>query len=306
MITKCRVNKDDDKIFRLVEFNAGYFNADNKLKLITDDIRLVKNVFHTIESIEIFVNDNLVAETTSYDSYGAISYLGTIWCEGEQTFVDCLEVTLTKISLIDEVERIKNIVEPVHDESSMTLQELKDWRISQISAAGSEDIYAGDFVELSDRTTKHFKYGQHDQANLESYLALILASDDREHLYVAYHSDGEVCRQYSYIDIVLIYFTLSMKKLRVFTYVNMLRDWVRTMNNIEQVRNIQYGVELPLEYQAQMNEIMQGSLASLMAIKEKFIPTVEPDVDPDEDIDPEPEPTVDPEPTPNGENNEEE
>ena len=53
MIIKCRVNKDDNKIFRLVEFNAGYFNADNKLKLITDDIRLVKNIFNNIESIEI-------------------------------------------------------------------------------------------------------------------------------------------------------------------------------------------------------------------------------------------------------------
>ena len=274
-----RINKDDNKTFRLVEFNASYFNSDGKLKLITDDIRTVKNMFSNLESVEVFINDNLVVETNSYDGYSSISYLGTIFCDYLNTFVDCLEVTLTKVNLVDEVERIKNIVEPVHDEASMTLQELKDWRISQISAAGSQDIYDGDFVELSDGTTKHYKYGQHDQANLESYLALILASDDREHLFVAYHSDGEVCRQYNYIDIVLIYFTLSMKKLRVFTYVNMLRDWVKTMTDIEQVRDITYGVELPSEYQEQMNTIMEGSLASLMAIKEKFIPSTEPDED---------------------------
>ena len=280
-----RINKDDNKTFRLVEFNASYFNSDGKLKLITDDIRTVKNMFSNLESVEVFINDNLVVETNSYDGYSSISYLGTIFCDYLNTFVDCLEVTLTKVNLVDEVERIKNIVEPVHDEASMTLQELKDWRISQISAAGSQDIYDGDFVELSDGTTKHYKYGQHDQANLESYLALILASDDREHLFVAYHSDGEVCRQYNYIDIVLIYFTLSMKKLRVFTYVNMLRDWVKTMTDIEQVRDITYGVELPSEYQEQMNTIMEGSLASLMAIKEKFIPSADPDED--EPTDPE-------------------
>ena len=279
-----RINKDDNKTFRLVE-NASYFNSDGKLKLITDDIRTVKNMFSNLESVEVFINDNLVVETNSYDGYSSISYLGTIFCDYLNTFVDCLEVTLTKVNLVDEVERIKNIVEPVHDEASMTLQELKDWRISQISAAGSQDIYDGDFVELSDGTTKHYKYGQHDQANLESYLALILASDDREHLFVAYHSDGEVCRQYNYIDIVLIYFTLSMKKLRVFTYVNMLRDWVKTMTDIEQVRDITYGVELPSEYQEQMNTIMEGSLASLMAIKEKFIPSADPDED--EPTDPE-------------------
>lgn len=282
-----RINKDDNKTFRLVEFNASYFNSDGKLKLITDDIRTVKNMFSNLESVEVFINDNLVVGTNSYDGYSSISYLGTIFCDYLNTFVDCLEVTLTKVNLVDEVERIKNIVEPVHDEASMTLQELKDWRISQINSAGSSDIYSGDFVELSDGTTRLFEYSQKDQANLESYLALILAADDREHLYIAYHGQNEKCRQYSYIDIVLIYFTLSMKKLRVFTYVNMLRDWVRTMTDIEQVRDITYGVELPSEYQEQMNTIMEGSLASLMAIKEKFIPSAEPDESGDESTDPE-------------------
>ena len=290
-----RINKDDNKTFRLVEFNASYFNSD--------DIRTVKNMFSNLESVEVFINDNLVVETNSYDGYSSISYLGTIFCDYLNTFVDCLEVTLTKVNLVDEVERIKNIVEPVHDESSMSLQELKDWRISQINSAGSSDIYKGDYVELSDGTTRIFEYSQKDQANLESYLALILAADDRENLYIAYHGQNEKCRQYSYIDIVLIYFTLSMKKLRVFTYVNMLRDWVKTMTDIEQVRDIQYGVELPSEYQEQMNVIMEGSLASLMAIKEKFIPSAEPDVQPDESED---ETTpIDPEVN-TGEDNEEE
>lgn len=283
MEIKCRVNKDDNKMFNLVEYNAGYFNSDGKLKLITDDIRLVKNIFSNLESVEVFINNNPVMETTSFNGYSSISYLGTIYCDYLNTFVDCLEVTLTKVNLVDEIERIKNIVEPVHDETSMSLNELKEWRISQINSAGSSDIYKGDYVELSDGTTRIFEYSQKDQANLESYLALILAADDRENLYIAYHGQNEVCRQYNYIDIVLIYFTLSMKKLRVFTYVNMLRDWVRTMTDIEQVRDIQYGVELPAEYQQRMNEIMEGSLASLIAIKEKFIPSVEPDPETGED-----------------------
>ena len=281
MIYKTRINKKN--IFNLVEFNTGVFNTDNKLKLITDDMRTVKDIFTNLETIEIYANEDIVAEYSIFNGFSMITYLGPVFCEGLNTFVECLEITLTKTNLIEEVERIKNIVEPVIDIDSMTIDELKDYKIGLINTAGSQDIYSGDFVELSDKTTKIFSYSQHDQANLESYLALILAADDRENLYIAYHGQNETCRQYNYIDIVLIYFTLSMKKLRVFTYVNMLRDWIKTMSDIEQVKNIQYGTALPLEYQNQMNTIMEGSLASLMAIKEKFIPSVEPDPETGED-----------------------
>lgn len=273
MEIKCRVNKDDNKTFRLVEFNAGYFNSDCRLKLITTDIAYVKQVFTSFNNIEIFIADNLVAEYNVFDGFSALSYIGNIWADSQQAFVECMEITLTKVSLVEQVQRIDEQLNPVIDVDSMTINQLKEYKTSLINTAGAEDIYSGDLVELSTKETKRFKYSQHDQANLESYLALILASDDRESLFIPYHAENEVCRQYNYIDIVLIYFTLSMKKLRIFTYVNMLRDWMNSMADREEIKSVEYGTELPAEYQIQMDEIMQGSLQSLMAIKEKFVPS---------------------------------
>lgn len=288
MIIKCRVNKDDNKMFRLVEFNAGYFNTDNKLKLITDDIRLVKNIFSNIESIDIFVNDNPITETTSYDSYSSISYLGTIWCEGEQTFVDCLEITLTKINLIDEVERIKNIVEPVIDIDSMSLNELKEYKKKQISLAGSEDIYAGSQVTFEDGTTKTYTFGTHDQQNLQVYLGLIgqATQEERELLAIPYHAIGEECTFYNYRQIVTIFFTLQLKLLDRYTRVNMLRLYIDTLMTIDQVKEITYETELPAEYEDRKAEIMAASIASIMELKKRYgIDDVEPD--PEEEIEPE-------------------
>lgn len=288
MIIKCRVNKDDNKMFRLVEFNAGYFNTDNKLKLITDDIRLVKNIFSNIESIEIFVNDNPITETTSYDSYSSISYLGTIWCEGEQTFVDCLEITLTKINLIDEVERIKNIVEPVIDIDSMSLNELKEYKKKQISLAGSEDIYAGSQVTFEDGTTKTYTFGTHDQQNLQVYLGLIgqATQEERELLAIPYHAIGEECTFYNYRQIVTIFFTLQLKLLDRYTRVNMLRLYIDTLMTTDQVKEITYETELPAEYEDRKAEIMAASIASIMELKKRYgIDDVEPD--PEEETEPE-------------------
>lgn len=280
MIIKCRVNKDDNKMFRLVEFNAGYFNADNKLKLITDDIRLVKNIFSNIESIEIFVNDNPITETTSYDSYSSISYLGTIWCEGEQTFVDCLEITLTKINLIDEVERIKNIVEPVIDESSMDINQLKAKRLSQFSEAGSQMIYNGTQVTLSSGETKTYDYSIHSQLDLDTYfnLFLVLPPDtDYSNMYVSWHSNSEICSPYTMLDIMIIFMELKKWLFRWKTYTNVLKNYVNSLTDIEAVRESTFGMDLPQEYQESMNRTMELELATIAVVQERLFPTPDPD-----------------------------
>ena len=280
MEIKCRVNKDDNKTFRLVEFNAGYFNSDGKLKLITDDIRLVKNLFSNLESVEVFINNNPVMETTSFNGYSSISYLGAIYCDYLNTFVDCLEVTLTKVNLVDEIERIKNIVEPVIDIDSMSLSELKEYKKKQISLAGSEDIYAGDTVTFNDGTTEFHSFSSHDQQNLQTYLGLIGQADpeQRKHLVFPYHQVGGQCTFYTYDKIVTIFFTLQLKLLDRYTRVNMLRLWVDSLTTTDQVKEITYETELPEEYEARKAEIMAASIAGIMEMKKKYgIEDVEPE-----------------------------
>lgn len=275
-----RINKDDNKTFRLVEFNASYFNSDGKLKLITDDIRTVKNMFSNLESVEVFINDNLVVETNSYDGYSSISYLGTIFCDYLNTFVDCLEVTLTKVNLVDEVERIKNIVEPVIDIDSMSLNELKEYKKRQISLAGSEDIYAGSQVTFEDGTTKTYTFGTHDQQNLQVYLGLIgqASQEERDVLAIPYHAIGEECTFYNYRQIVTIFFTLQLKLLDRYTRVNMLRLYIDSLTTTDQVKEITYETELPAEYEAKKAEIMAASVASIMELKKRYgIEDVEPE-----------------------------
>ena len=275
-----RINKDDNKTFRLVEFNASYFNSDGKLKLITDDIRTVKNMFSNLESVEVFINDNLVVETNSYDGYSSISYLGTIFCDYLNTFVDCLEVTLTKVNLVDEVERIKNIVEPVIDESSMDINQLKARRLSQFSEAGSQMIYNGTQVTLSSGETKTYDYSIHSQLDLDTYfnLFLVLPPDtDYSNMYVGWHSSTEICSPYTMLDIMIIFMELKKWLFRWKTYTNVLKNYVNSLTDIEAVRESTFGMDLPQEYQESMDRTMELELATIAVVQERLFPTPDPD-----------------------------
>ena len=283
MIYKTRINKKD--IYNLVEFNTGVFNTDNKLKLITDDMRTVKDIFTNLETIEIYANEDIVAEYSIFNGFSMITYLGPLFCEGLNTFVECLEITLTKTNLIDEVERIKNIVEPVIDESSMDINQLKARRLSQFSEAGSQMIYNGTQVTLSSGETKTYDYSIHSQLDLDTYfnLFLVLPPDtDYSNMYVSWHSISEICSPYTMLDIMIIFMELKKWLFRWKTYTNVLKNYVNSLTDIEAVRESTFGMDLPQEYQESMNRTMELELATIAVVQERLFPTPDPDVEPEE------------------------
>lgn len=292
-----KVKVNENKEFNLTEFRP---EVNNNLTLIIpgDDLREIKSAFSDIKHIEILRDNAVIGEYTSYDSYDEIIIMNNVFWIDANTYTDAIAVRLSKASIEKQIERIDRIINPVIDEDGMSVTELKEYRIKQISKAGSDDIYYGDNVTLTSGETKHFSYSVNDQNNLESYLNLIAISPDRENLYIAYHGDGETCCKYGYKDIVTIYFTLSLKKLRVYTYVNMLREYIQLASRLE-VEAAKYGMTLPTNLQERMNTIVEKSQESIMKLIEQFIPNEQDEQDipdesdiPDEPIIPEDEPDV--------------
>ena len=127
MIINARINSEEGEIFRLCEWSSSTFATNPTLLLQTDDLQRVKRVFSNITKIEIYVSNNLVASYTQYDTYGAISYDGQIFVQHENIFTDCMRVSLIRTSLVDEVNRLSELVEPVIDIDSMTVDEYRDY-----------------------------------------------------------------------------------------------------------------------------------------------------------------------------------
>ena len=266
----------------LTEFSATRFNSDSNLKIQSSDLSYIKDIFENIEKLEVFYGESKVAEYTEYDGYSSIQYLGKVFCESEQRFVECLQITLTKTSLVEQVNRIERKIDNAIDFDAMTAEEYKQYLLDDISAKGEAEIFAGTGVTLSDGTNEIFTYNLKDQGNIQTAVLVGEKLNDLT-MRLPYHSHSMPCRLYTAKDIIIIYMSLRMMAVEVQTRVNMLKNYIRTINDKETLMTITYTTPLPTEWRAKYDEIMAASMEVMEVLRHKYFP--------DEDIS---EPTDEP------------
>ena len=135
MIIRARINGNDNYIYKLCEWNSSLFADSPVLKLQTDDLVGVKEVFNNITKIEIYQAEVLTSEYTLYDTYSSICYNGRVFVHHEGIFADCLEVRLQKSSLADQVRRIEEAISNDIDIDAMTVAEYKSFVLNNILRA---------------------------------------------------------------------------------------------------------------------------------------------------------------------------
>jgi len=69
---------------------------------------------------------------------------------------------------------------------------------------------------------------------------------------IPYHADGELCKFYTPVEIKMIISEATKWKTYHTTYYNALKNYVKSLNDIHQIMEIQYGIELPEEYQSEV------------------------------------------------------
>lgn len=148
--------------------------------------------------------------------------------------------------------------EPVPDPEPYepTLDELKQQKISEVSAACKDTIHAGVDVELPTGTTEHFSLKEEDQINLFGKQAQISAGVTQ----LEYHQDGHPCRYYTVEEMTAI-ITAAMQFVSYHTtYCNSLYTWINAVTDKEELQEITYGASIPIEYQS---EVLQTYLLSM-------------------------------------------
>lgn len=271
MLIKARINYNNAWMFKLGEWSATSFSANPSLLIQSSDLSLIKEVFKDITAIEIYFNNNPVATYTEYDTFGSISYEGNQFIQHENIFAECMRVTLKRTNLVEQVERIRDKIDPVIDPENMTLEEYKDYLLKNISAACRKQIYAGSLVQLPSGGTELFTYNAEDQQNLTSAMAMLMIAPELPA--IPYHSsNGGLCRMIPSADLVTIYLTLEVQLTYLVTRCNYMNAWIRSINNKEELLNITWETELPEQYQTSVNEIYSQTLLIMETIKNKFMP----------------------------------
>ncbi len=250
-------------------FHWDPYNSET-LFIATDDLAAVKTAFTNVEHILITNDKGLeVAIFTQFDGYTSINYMGRNYSNQIDDFADELAVYLTKIDLVQQVERIEKQVNPVVDFDGMTCDEYKEWKINDFSRKGEQLIFAGTNVTLLNGVTKNFTYNLEDQSNLLNAIFIIQALGDLS-VVIPYHGHGETCELYSAQDILAIYFTLQFFSTRIQTEVNMKINWVRSCTTKEEAMAINFEDELPTSWAERAEAIMGPTMELAQQLRAQY------------------------------------
>lgn len=267
----------------LFAWDANSFRSNPSLHFATDDLTNIRNLMTEIQSISIIdETDTEVAHFAEYDGFSSISYLGRNYSNQINGFANELVVTLTKVDLVSQVQRLDEQINKIIDVESMTLDEYKEWKINQFSDMGEQLIFAGTTVTLLNGVTKNFTYDLEDQSNLLNAIFIIQALGDLS-ISIPYHSHGEPCELYNARDVLAVYFTLQFFSTRIQTEVNMKINWVRSCTTKEEAMAIDFNDELPEEWAARAEAIMGPALELAAQLQAQYFGEVEPIVEEEED-----------------------
>ncbi len=262
--------------YRLMDWTPQSFKSSPTLRLITSDYQSVKNDFTNIKQLEIYSGENLLATYSVFDTMASSASFNSQYYEAENRFVDVIEISLIKNNISEQVDKLSKQINKVIDIEEMSVDEYRDYILSQISESAQEDIYAGDVITLSDGTSGKFTYKMEDQANLTSSIAIIdklmAVQEDSSLIQLPYHSSGQSCQFYSPIDIITIYFTLFMRSVKIQTYTNAINVLIKQAATKEEITKFTYGMELPEEAQENVNNIVATSMAVMQKLMESYQP----------------------------------
>lgn len=133
-------------------------------------------------------------------------------------------------------------------------------KISELSDICTKIIYNGTDVTLSDGSVEHFTLDANDQLNLSGIgLKILMGSED-----IYWHEDDITtpCKKYSNADASIIISTLTTFKEYNITYFRDLRIYINSLDDIDEIANIQYGFELPDEFKSEVLKNLESLINS--------------------------------------------
>ena len=137
--------------------------------------------------------------------------------------------------------------ETIEELDNPTLEYVKESKITEMSRACNQIIEAGFDIEFNGNQ-EHFSLTTQDQLNLISLSSMVAQGMEA----IPYHADGEICRFYSAADMNAIVTQATAFKIYHTTYYNALKNYINSLDNIQDIAAVTYGIELPEEYQSEV------------------------------------------------------
>lgn len=154
---------------------------------------------------------------------------------------------------------LDDVVEIVGEDNSLSV--VMSAKLAEISKACNAVIENGVDIKLGEESV-HFNLDIKDQSNINNLFRVVELGGTE----FPYQADGGVCRIYTAAEIVEIYVAAQTLITAQTTYHNELKQYVQTLDNVEDISAIQYGMTLPEPYLTEMNEKLAVAQQQMEAI----------------------------------------
>lgn len=233
----------DSKIFGVCNSNDfKYYNPNSNLILSSDEIhgqliRYKQQLYRDYWMTDLPANFNRAYELVKV-------------AEITENEFNVLFEMLSKIDYIVESKEESGTpvitVVPSTFQEEPTIEAVRKLKLQELSNICNQTIENGFDTILSDNISHHFSLTTQDQLNLISIGQMAANGIEM----IPYHADGEICKFYSPDDINNIIEAATQYKIYHTTYYNALKNYVNSLDDINTIQQIQYGIVLPIEYQS--------------------------------------------------------
>ena len=172
--------------------------------------------------------------------------------EEYEIFINAIDANETDVIIgpDDEIDNTQPDQEINYIEE-VTLEFVRNSKINEMSRACRMTIEAGFDLEL--RGEMHlFSLTTQDQLNLMSLGAIAQTQS-----LIPYHADGEETTFYTSDEINTIIQTATELKIYNTTYYNALKGYINSLETIEEIIAITYGVSIPEEYKSEVLKVLE-------------------------------------------------
>lgn len=206
--------------------------------LIVDVLNEIRYVRY-IEQFDRVVNTDPTSAHGFYGSDGKTVYIleGNSCPQGKPWKV----ISLQPISET-EYEKLENLLlnNAVVNSNNVLLNDAKEKKISELSKECNNAIVNGVSVLFEDGLYHNFRLTVEDQLNLTFLDNLIKEGKEK----ILYHETNKQIQYFSADDIKQLIKAAQAHIQYHTTYFNILKHCIHNMYNIEEIRNIQYGVNV--------------------------------------------------------------
>lgn len=133
---------------------------------------------------------------------------------------------------------------------------------TELSNACNAAIVSGLDMKLPGGTTEHFDYSERDQINMKEMFDAVLMGATM----YPYQSEDGSCRTYTAEEIITIYPALAGNKTAQLTYYHQLKDYIGTLDTVEEIDAVTYGQPLTGEYLEHYNEMVAVAAEQMQTV----------------------------------------